>query len=91
MARLSKLKDVVRLNWGAKRITVRFCVAMRCRDRDISNSGQQCFGGAKAVKAEMARLAESFPPGMKYQVALTRPHLCGKSLAELVKTVLKSP
>jgi len=44
---LVKLKDVGRAE--LEKITVRFCdlEAMRVWDRDISNSGQQCFDVAK--------------------------------------------
>jgi len=73
MARLSLLKMWGRASIRGAENYSTFLLdleAMRVRDRDISNSGQQCFEVAKAVKAEMRWLCESSSAGgMKYQVA----------------------
>jgi len=43
---------------------------------------------ARLVKAEMARLAENFPPGIDYQVAFDTTDFVKESLSEVVKTLL---
>ncbi|MEY2985408.1 MAG: hypothetical protein RLZZ568_2025, partial [Cyanobacteriota bacterium] len=43
---------------------------------------------ARLVKAEMAQLAETFPPGIEYQVAFDTTAFVKESLFEVVKTLL---
>lgn len=45
---------------------------------------------AKAVKAEMVRLAEDFPPGMKYQEAFDTTLFVEESLKEVIKTLFEA-
>jgi len=42
------------------------------------------------AKAELARLAESFPPGMKYAVAFDTTTIVGASIHEVIKTLIEA-
>lgn len=89
---LVKLKDVGRAELGAEN----YSTFLRFRSNEgvgigiFQIPGSNALDVAKAVKAEMARLAESFPPGMKYQVAFDTTSFVEESLAELIKTLLES-
>jgi HAE1 family hydrophobic/amphiphilic exporter-1 len=45
---------------------------------------------AAAVDAEMVRLSESFPPGMKYQVAFDTTEVVEESITEVLKTLAEA-
>ena len=45
---------------------------------------------AKAVQAQMARLAGDFPPSMKYQVAFDTTLFVEESLREVIKTLFEA-
>jgi HAE1 family hydrophobic/amphiphilic exporter-1 len=89
---LVKLKDVGRAELGAEN----YSTFLRFRGNEgvgigiFQIPGSNALDVAKAVKAEMARLAESFPPGMKYQVAFDTTSFVEESLAELIKTLLEA-
>jgi len=89
---LVKLKDVGRAELGAEN----YSTFLRFRGNEgvgigiFQIPGSNALEVAKAVKAEMARLAESFPPGMKYQVAFDTTSFVEESLAELVKTLFEA-
>lgn len=89
---LVKLKDVGRAELGAEN----YSTFLRFRGNEgvgigiFQIPGSNALDVAKAVKVEMARLAESFPPGMKYQVAFDTTSFVEESLAELIKTLLES-
>jgi hydrophobic/amphiphilic exporter-1 (mainly G- bacteria), HAE1 family len=44
----------------------------------------------RAAKAELARLARSFPPGMKYAVAFDTTTVVGASIHEVIKTLIEA-
>ncbi len=44
----------------------------------------------KAVKEEMARLSQRFPPGMKYAIAFDSTTLSGDSIREVLKTLVEA-
>ena len=44
----------------------------------------------RAAKAELARLAKSFPPGMKYAVAFDTTTVVGASIHEVIKTLIEA-
>ena len=44
----------------------------------------------KAVKAELARLAQRFPPGMKYAMAFDSTTFVGDSIREVLKTLVEA-
>ena len=44
----------------------------------------------KAVKAELARLAERFPPGMKFAFAFDSTTFVGESIREVLKTLVEA-
>lgn len=89
---LVKLKDVGRAELGAEN----YSTFLRFRGNEgvgigiFQIPGSNALDVAKAVKVEMARLAESFPPGMKYQVAFDTTSFVEESLAELIKTLLEA-
>ncbi|WP_341526852.1 efflux RND transporter permease subunit [Nostoc sp. UHCC 0302] len=89
---LIKLRDVGRAELGAQD----YSSFLRFRGNDgvgigiFPTPGSNALDVAKAVKAEMARLAQRFPPGMKYQVAFDTTTFVEASLAEVVKTLLEA-
>lgn len=89
---LVKFRDVGRAELGAEN----YSTFLRFRGNEgvgigiFQIPGSNALDVAKAVKAEMATLAESFPPGMKYQVAFDTTLFVEESLAELIKTLLEA-
>lgn len=89
---LIKLRDVGRAELGAEN----YSSFLRFRGKEgvgigiFPIPGSNALDVAKAVKAEMARLAERFPPGMKYQVAFDTTLFVEASLAEVVKTLFEA-
>ncbi len=87
---LIKLKDVGRAELGAEN----YSSFLRFRGKEAVGIGifttpdSNVLDTAKEVKAEMARLAESFPPGMQYRVAFDTTIFVEESLSEVVKTLL---
>jgi HAE1 family hydrophobic/amphiphilic exporter-1 len=87
---LIKLKDVGRAELGAEN----YNSFLRFRGKEgvgigiFTSPGSNVLDVAKAVKAEMARLAEKFPPGMEYQVAFDTTSFVEASLSEVVSTLL---
>jgi hydrophobe/amphiphile efflux-1 (HAE1) family protein len=89
---LIKLKDVGRAELGAQN----YSSFLRFRGKDgvgvgiFPVPGSNALDVAKAVKVEMAKLAKSFPPGMKYQVAFDTTSFVEESLAEVIKTLVEA-
>ncbi|MEA5616480.1 efflux RND transporter permease subunit [Cronbergia sp. UHCC 0137] len=89
---LIKLKDVGRAELGAQN----YSSFLRFRGQEgvgigiFPTPGSNILDVAKLVKAEMARVAQSFPPGMEYQVAFDTTTVVEESLAEVVKTLLQA-
>lgn len=89
---LVKLKDVGRAELGAEN----YNTFLRFRGNDAVGLGVYQLPGsnaldvAKGVKAEMVRLAQSFPPGIKYQVAFDTTLFVEESMAEVVKTLIEA-
>jgi hydrophobic/amphiphilic exporter-1 (mainly G- bacteria), HAE1 family len=89
---LVKLKDVGRAELGAEN----YNTFLRFRGNDAVGLGIYQIPGsnaldvAKGVKAEMARLAPSFPPGLKYQVAFDTTAFVEESMTEVVKTLIEA-
>ncbi|MDJ0737156.1 MAG: efflux RND transporter permease subunit [Nostocaceae cyanobacterium] len=87
---LIKLKDVGRAELGAEN----YSSFLRFRGKEavgigiFTTPGSNILDTAKEVKAEMARLAASFPPGMEYRVAFDTTMFVEESLSEVVKTLL---
>ncbi len=86
---LIKLRDVGRAELGAEN----YSSFLRFRAQDgvgigiFQIPGSNALEVARNVKAEMAQLAESFPPGMKYQVAFDTTLFVEESLSEVVLTL----
>ncbi len=87
---LVKLKDVGRAELGAEN----YNTFLRFRGNDAVGlgiyqvPGSNALDVAKGVKAEIARLAPSFPPGMQYQVAFDTTSFVEESMSEVVKTLI---
>ena len=89
---LIKLKDVGRAELGAEDYSsfLRFKGNEGVGIGIFTTPGSNALDVAKAVKVEMARLAERFPPGMKYEVAFDTTSFVEASLAEVVKTLIEA-
>lgn len=89
---LVKLKDVGRAELGAEN----YSSFLRFRGNDAVGLGIYQLPGSNAldvareVKAEMARLAPTFPTGLKYQVAFDTTLYVQQSLQEVVKTLIEA-
>jgi len=89
---LVKLKDVGRAELGAEN----YNTFLRYRGKDAVGlgiyqvPGSNALDVAKGVKAAMAELAPSLPPGMKYQVAFDTTVFVEESLSEVIKTLLEA-
>ncbi|WGV27629.1 efflux RND transporter permease subunit [Halotia branconii] len=89
---LVKLKDVGRAELGAQD----YNTFLRYRANDAVGLGIYQIPGsnaldvAKGVKAEMARLATTFPPGLQYQVAFDTTSFVEESMTEVVKTLIEA-
>ena len=89
---LVKLKDVGRAELGAEN----YSSFLRFRGNEgvgigiFPIPGSNALDVAKEVKAEMQRLAQNFPPGMKYQVAFDTTLFVEESLAEVIKTLFEA-
>ena len=89
---LVRLKDVGRAELGAES----YSSFLRYKGNEGVGIGIFPIPGsnglqvAKAVQAEMARLAEDFPPSMKYQVAFDTTLFVEESLREVIKTLFEA-
>ncbi|OUL36332.1 RND transporter [Nostoc sp. T09] len=89
---LITLKDVGRAELGAEN----YNSFLRFRGNEgvgigiFPTPGSNALDVAKAVKVEMVKLAQSFPPGMKYQVAFDTTSFVEASLAEVLKTLVEA-
>jgi HAE1 family hydrophobic/amphiphilic exporter-1 len=87
---LIKLKDVGRAELGAQNYSsfLRFKGLEGVGIGIFPTPDSNALNVARSVKKEMERLAQSFPPGMKYQVAFDTTTIIEGSLVEVVKTLL---
>jgi HAE1 family hydrophobic/amphiphilic exporter-1 len=89
---LIKLRDVGRVELGAES----YDSFLRFRGKDAVGIGIFPLPGSNAltvaenVKAEMAKLTQLFPPGMKYDVGFDTTLYVEESLAEVYKTLLEA-
>lgn len=89
---LIKLNDVGRVELGAQN----YGTFLRFRANEavglgiITVPGSNALDVAKAVKAEMAKLAEDFPPGMTYDIGFDTTDFVNQSLSEVVFTLLQA-
>ncbi|MBD1896428.1 efflux RND transporter permease subunit [Coleofasciculus sp. FACHB-129] len=89
---LVKLKDVGRAELGAEN----YSSFLRFRGNDAVGlgifqlPGSNALDVARAVKAEMAKLATRFPPGLQYRVAFDTTLYVEQSLREVVKTLFEA-
>lgn len=89
---LVKLKDVGRVELGAEN----YSSFLRYKGNEAVGLGIYQLPGSNAlnvaeeVKAEMKKLAKSFPPGMKYEIALDTTLYVEESLKEVLKTLFEA-
>jgi HAE1 family hydrophobic/amphiphilic exporter-1 len=89
---LVRLKDVGRAELGAED----YSTMLRFNGRDSMGFGVTQLPGANAldvdrgVKLELQRLAKSFPPGLKYAVAFDTTDVIGKSINDVLITLLQA-
>ncbi|MFP5269010.1 efflux RND transporter permease subunit [Coleofasciculus sp.] len=89
---LIKLNDVGRVELGAQN----YGTFLRFRANEavglgiITVPGSNALDVAKAVKTEMAKLAEDFPPGMTYDIGFDTTDFVNQSLSEVVFTLLQA-
>ncbi|UFP96300.1 efflux RND transporter permease subunit [Gloeobacter morelensis] len=87
---LTRLKDVGRAELGAEN----YNSFLRFRGQDGVGLGVYPIPGSnaldigKAVKARMAELEKSFPPGVKYRVAFDTTDFIEESAAEVIETLI---
>ncbi|WP_414564871.1 MULTISPECIES: efflux RND transporter permease subunit [unclassified Anabaena] len=87
---LIKLKDVGRAELGAEN----YNSFLRYRAKDAVGLGiyqlpeSNALDVARGVRAEMARLAPNFPPGIQYEVAFDTTLFVEESMLEVVKTLI---
>ncbi len=86
---LVALRDVGRAELGAES----YGGSLRYNGNPITGFGVQQLSTANAmdvdreVRAELARLSQRFPPGLKYQVAFDTTTAVGDSIREVLKTL----
>jgi len=89
---LVRVKDVGRSELGAND----YNSALRFNGHDAVGIGVTQLPGAnaldvdKAAKAELARLAKNFPPGIKYAVAFDTTTVIGESIKDVLYTLLQA-
>jgi len=89
---LVKLRDVGRAELGAENYSsfLRFRAQEAVGIGIFPIPGSNALQVAEEVKTEMARLAEEFPPGLKYTVAFDTTLFVEESLREVFKTLLEA-
>jgi len=89
---LVKLRDVGRAELGAENYSsfLRFRAQEAVGIGIFPIPGSNALQVAEEVKTEMARLAEEFPPGLKYSVAFDTTLFVEESLREVFKTLLEA-
>ncbi|MEA5449242.1 efflux RND transporter permease subunit [Leptolyngbya sp. CCNP1308] len=89
---LVKLKDVGRAELGAERYSTfaRYSGHPAVGYQILQTPGSNSLAIAKAVKAEMARLAERFPPGLIYEIPYDSSRFVEASFREVIITLLQA-
>jgi len=87
---LIKLKDVGRVELGAEN----YGTALAFNNQEAvglgitQRAGTNALETSAAVKAELARLSEAFPPGLRYAVAFDSTTFVSRSLRDVVLTLV---
>ncbi|OKH37497.1 RND transporter [Calothrix sp. HK-06] len=89
---LIKIKDVGRAELGAENYSTfaRYNGKISVGYQIIQIPGSNALEIASAAKAEMARLASSFPPGLTYEIPYDSSRFVEASFREVVKTLIES-
>jgi hydrophobic/amphiphilic exporter-1 (mainly G- bacteria), HAE1 family len=89
---LVKLKDVGRAELGAENYSsfLRFSAKAAVGIGIFQLPGSNALDVARGVKEEIKRLAESFPPGMEYEVAFDTTLYVQQSLSEVIRTLFEA-
>ena len=88
--RLLRLKDVARVELGAAAYnwSVKYNGSPSIAMAIYQLPGANALEVAEAVKGEMTRLAESFPPGLEYRIGFDTTKFVEASIAEVLETLL---
>lgn len=87
---LVRLGDVGRAELGAED----YSTFLRFRGQEavglgiVQLPGSNALEVSRAIKAELERLSQTFPPGMRYQIAFDTTLYVEESLSEVVRTLL---
>ncbi len=90
--RLIHLRDLARVELGATEYSTnsylddKAAIAMPIFQRPGSNA----LATAKSIKAQMAQLKESFPPGVDYTIAYDPTQFISQSIEEVEKTIFEA-
>lgn len=89
---LVKLKDVGRAELGAERYSTfaRYSGHPAVGYQILQTPGSNSLAIAKAVKAEMTRLAQRFPPGLIYEIPYDSSRFVEASFREVIITLLQA-
>ncbi len=89
---LVKLKDVGRAELGAERYSTfaRYSGHPAVGYQILQTPGSNSLAIAKAVKVEMVRLAERFPPGLIYDIPYDSSRFVEASFREVIITLLQA-
>ncbi|MBD2465224.1 efflux RND transporter permease subunit [Oscillatoria sp. FACHB-1407] len=89
---LVKLKDVGRVELGAENYNTfaRWSRQDALGYRIVQLPGSNALATANAVKAEMARLSENFPPGLAYEIPYDPTLFVVESRQEVLKTLYEA-
>src|SRR5690606_37674660 len=89
---LVRLKDVGRAELGAETYSsqLRFQGVEAVGFGVIQLPTANALDVERAVSAEMERLSESFPPGIRYLVAFNTTDVVEESIAEVIKTLFEA-
>ena len=89
---LVQLRDVGRAELGAENYGTNLSYngyeAIGVGVQQLSNAN--ALDVDKAVKAELLRLSQKFPPGLKYQIAFDTTTAVGDSIREVLKTLVEA-
>jgi HAE1 family hydrophobic/amphiphilic exporter-1 len=89
---LVRLKDVGRAELGAET----YAAQLRFMGREAVGFGviqlptANALDVASAVEAELERLSQQFPPGMRYQIAFDTTEVVEESITEVLKTLAEA-
>jgi HAE1 family hydrophobic/amphiphilic exporter-1 len=90
--RLLRLRDVARIELGAADyVTNAYLDGQQAVVILVTQQpGSNALATAERVKAEMARLGQSFPPGLEYKIVYNPTEFIIESINEVIKTIFEA-